>query len=335
MNNFDIGRSANKHINVGRLCCVLEPLTGNLFFSLVDYRNNYFTSDNPNKIIEFYKGFENRDQLIQWMRERPKGVANVHEVFGDNDIIMVIPTADFNGKYSKECRENIFKGLHMVFVESGGRGDFYFNIAHNINVGIRKAMEYNPKWIIFSGDDVFKIDEVAILVNNLKHLSNDKIDVVFTGRSLYHSIPKLIIERNYFTDFINIFRHGILGKSINKLYRKYDVKILISEDRFVQRLLFKVTKYIDFVNFAIFSYKFVMQKGINLYDETFINEGEDSDLSLEIHYNSRRIGRIDFKIGDYIGMSLGTGMDRKMRAVAGLTYLNCKWDKTVLSNSSK
>ena len=45
------------------------------------------------------------------MRERPKGVANIHEFEGDKDIIVVIPTADFNGKYAKECRENIFKGL--------------------------------------------------------------------------------------------------------------------------------------------------------------------------------------------------------------------------------
>src|SRR5579875_2537075 len=90
-----------------------------LFFSLVDYRNNYFMSDDPKKIIEFYNGFENRDQLIEWMKARPKGVATIHEVEGDKDIIVVIPTADFNGKYAKECRENIFKGLHIVFVESG------------------------------------------------------------------------------------------------------------------------------------------------------------------------------------------------------------------------
>ena len=45
-------------------------------FSLVDYRNNYFTSNDPDKIIEFYNSFENRDQLIQWMKERAKGIAN-------------------------------------------------------------------------------------------------------------------------------------------------------------------------------------------------------------------------------------------------------------------
>ena len=86
-----------KTTHMNRLYCPFEKSNSDLLFSLVDYRNNYFTSDDPNKIIEFYNGFENRDQLIQWMRERPKGSATIHEVEGDKDIIVVIPTADFSG----------------------------------------------------------------------------------------------------------------------------------------------------------------------------------------------------------------------------------------------
>ena len=314
-------------INESRRKCNLCRELPVQFFSLVDYHNNYFTSNDPDEIMKFYSHFKTREQLIQWMKERPRGTSNIYEIEGDKDIIVIILTSDFNGKSAKECRNKIFFGLHIIFVESAEIPDFYFNAAHNINIGIEKTMEYNPKWVVVSGDDMFKIDEIAILVNNLKQLSSDEIDVVFTERSLYHSIPKLIVERNYFTDFINIFRYGILGKSINKLYRKFNVKILISEDRFAERLLFRVTKYVDFVNFAIFSHKFVMKKGVNLFDETFINEGEDSDLSLDIHYNNNTIRHVDFKIGDYIGMSLGTGLDRKMRAVAGLTYFNYKWSR--------
>jgi len=77
------------------------------FFSLVDYRNNYFSSDDPKKIMEFYKSFENREQLIQWMKEHPKGVANIHEVDGDKDAVVVTPTADLSGKHARECRANI------------------------------------------------------------------------------------------------------------------------------------------------------------------------------------------------------------------------------------
>ena len=153
--------NSERTLLVGRLHCPVKKSTTDIFFSLIDYRNNFFNSDNLDKIIKFYNGFENRDQLIQWMKERPKGAAYIHEIEGDKDIIVVIPTADFNGKYARECRENIFKGLHIVFVESGGRGDFYFNYAHNCNVGIKKAMEYKPKWVVVSNDDMEMIDSIS------------------------------------------------------------------------------------------------------------------------------------------------------------------------------
>ena len=163
---------------------------------MVDYRNNYFTSDDPKKVMEFYNGFDNRDQLIQWMRERPKGVATIHEVEGNKDIIVVIPTADFDGSYSRECRNNIFKGLHMVFVESGEIPDPYFSAAHNVNVGIKRAMEYNPKWIVISGDDMYKIDDVDVLTNELKNINNEEVDIVYTPPSVLHCSPERVAKRN-------------------------------------------------------------------------------------------------------------------------------------------
>ena len=96
-----------------------------------------FTSYDSNKVVEFYNGFEIGNQLIQWMGERPKDGANIYEVEGVKDIIVVIPTADFNGKYARECRENIFKGLHIIFVERDEVPDPYFNYAHSVNVGIK------------------------------------------------------------------------------------------------------------------------------------------------------------------------------------------------------
>jgi len=58
------------------------------------------------------------------MKERPKGVPWIREVSDQKDIIVVIPTANFNGKYANECKENIFKGLHIIFVESEGEERF-------------------------------------------------------------------------------------------------------------------------------------------------------------------------------------------------------------------
>jgi len=172
----------------GRLrCSVADTNNAPLFFSIVDYRNNVFTSNDPKKTIEFYDGFHSRDELIEWMRERPKGVSYIHEVEGDKDIIVVIPTADFNGKYARECRDNIFKGLHMVFVESGGRGDFYFNMAYNVNVGVKRAIDYNPKWIIVSNDDIYKIHVIRAIIE----LEHHDVNIIRRNRYI-KGMPKAV-----------------------------------------------------------------------------------------------------------------------------------------------
>lgn len=307
-----------------RRCCSLDKSKTPIFFSLVDYRNNYFTSNDPNKIVEFYNGFENRDQLFQWMKERPKGAAIIHEVEGAKDIIVVIPTADFEGKLSRESRDNIFKGLHMVFVESAEIPDPYFNGAHNVNVGIMKAMEYNPNWIVFSGDDMVKIDDISVLINNLRKINNEEFDAVFTGESRYHSQMKTLIARNHIVNIINRIRKGKRGREINEFLNKFGVRFIIGQGGFVQRKIFKGKPYIDLLDFGIFSSKFITKRSNMLFDETFINEGEDSDLSISI-YKEGTFSTIEFRIGDLIGTTLGVGMDRALRSIVGLSYLNFKW----------
>ncbi|MEM0136393.1 MAG: hypothetical protein QXU18_14400 [Thermoplasmatales archaeon] len=309
-----------------RLKCSLngDSLIGE--FSLVDYRNNYFTSEDPNKIIEFYNGFKNREQLIQWMKDRPKGMHTIYEVEGDKDIIVVITTADYDGKYAKECRENIFKGLHIIFVESGGRDDFYFNIAHNINVGIAKAMEYNPKWIVFSGDDMYKIDVSEVLVSKLRMISNVEFDFVYTYPSLYHSHPSKMAKPNVLYKIYYSLIEKSYKRIILELSHKFGIKYIMSPISGLSRRLFKRGyEYLETLDFGIYSSKWVREKGKLVFDETFINAAEDLDLSLHFSLSPERTTRIDYKIGDMIGTTLGVGELRDLRNVAGIAYLNYKW----------
>ena len=178
---------------------------GPLFFSLVDYRNNYFISDDPHKIIEFYNSFENREQLIQWMKERPKGAVNIHEVEGDKHVVVVIPTADFKGKYAKECKDHIFNGLHIIFVESGEYPDPYFNFAHNVNVGIKKALEYHPEWIVYSNDDMRKKSSFSTLITELKNFNNSDKEVIFVKNAKV-SPRWYISRRNMLSKFLDIWK---------------------------------------------------------------------------------------------------------------------------------
>ena len=329
---------SDKILNIGRLHCPVEYLKESLFFSLVDYRNNYFTSDDPNKVIEFYNSFENRDQLIQWMRERPKGVATINEVEGEKDVIIVIPTADFNGQYAIECRENIFKDLHIVFVESGGREDFYFNIAHNFNVGIRKAMEYNPKWVVFSGDDMYKIDEVSILRNQLTKLDNNKIDLVFTKKSAYHSIPARFSKQRITRQIIlkAIWKRkfgGSLLKPFFDIEKKFQCEYFLSQRTGFTFLLYKKGYILtSFTDFGLFSSEYIRRLAGIVFDETFVNAQEDHDFILRAFLRGIRLTRINYKIGDYVGRSMGTGFIRTLRELAGIAYLNQKW-ASIFSNS--
>ena len=305
--------------------CQLDYKKNQLFFSLVDYRNNYFTSNDPDKIIEFYHGFKNREQLIQWMKGRPKGIANIHEVDGDKDVIVVIPTADFNGNYAKECRENIFKGLHMVFVESGKVPDPYFNYAHNCNVGIKKAMEYNPRWIVVSNDDMYKIDDIGTLKLELNKIDNKEVSAVFTIPSIYHSIPVKLAEPNFiFLTYMKI-RNKENRKRVH-LWKKFNIHLLLPSRGLIWSILFKKgIPCFSISDFGIFSSAFLkdfMQENDSLFDETFITATEDIDLSLKITLTRNDFKFINYKIGDFINGTLGSSFSKQLRDLAGDTLLN-------------
>jgi len=308
-----------------------------LFFSLVDYRNNYFTSNDSDKIIEFYNGFENREQLIQWMRERPKGVANIHEVKGDNEIIVVIPTADFKGEYARECMENVFKGLHIVFVESGGREDFYFNYAHNCNMGIKKAMEYNPKWVVVSNDDVYKIDDVSVLSANLQKLDNNLAHLIFTEPpGEFHSLVENIGITRTIRNLVLIIRKNNRAKlSVEK---KMKIKIITWREwyKYLHNIFYKrLVSFPITLAFSILSGEFVRSCNGYIFDEVYVNGFEDVDLSFNVGKLKQKSKWIKFKLGDYVASTLGTGEFRVLRDICNRAYFESKYSNELSLLSKK
>jgi hypothetical protein len=297
----------------------------------MDYLNNLFMSNDLKDILRFYDYFDNRDQLIKWMKERPKGNYRIVEFNNDeNDIIVVIPTMDVNGKFANTCRDEIFKGLHIIFVESG-IGNYYFNYAHNCNAGIKKALGYNPKWIVLSNDDMYKIDDVEVLVNELSKLDPEKIDCVFTSETRHHSYFINIGKPRIYTSILRrIIRHKE-WKIKEKIFKKYEIYLYSGgfKNKFLTNLFLKnLVRFIITSAFGIFSGNFIKKIGNNLFDETYINGVEDVDLSLIIIYNYK-FSFINYKIGDYIGMSLGHASSwphpRAIREFASWAYFNKKF----------
>jgi len=292
----------------------------------MDYRNNYFLSSDPKDIIHFYEGFENKEELIDWMKERPKGSCEIMEVEGEKDIIVVIPTADFEGEYAKRCREEIFKGLHIIFVVSG-KGSNYFNYAHNCNLGIKKAMEYNPKWIVLSNDDMYKIDDVDVLKEQLRNISGENYSVVFTKPSKYHSTLSQIIRINYFYKLFHLITNYAAGRIRLKQYKKFSVEFESMKSKYALFFSFprKGYHFIEALDFLIFSYKFVEQTRGDIFDEIYVNAREDVDLSLRMSLEGKKFAIIDYEIGDYISSTLGNNDNTRIRDAANLCYFNIKW----------
>ncbi|MEM3490209.1 MAG: hypothetical protein QXO75_11230, partial [Nitrososphaerota archaeon] len=296
-----------------------------IFFNTTWCRDRLFTSENPNDILKFYDTFSSRDELIQWMKERPKGRAEIIEVEGDKEIIVVIPTADFNGKYAKECRENIFKGLHIIFVESGFPKDPYFNYAHNCNVGIKKAIEYNPKWIVVSNDDMYKIDDVSKLKEGLRVLDEKSIDVVFTTEGLYHSRYALISERTLARKIILTLLSRYYRKFIY-LEEKFKVTYIVGSSLRKYRLFYDNKIKVRYTgSFAILSAIFANHREGAVFDENYINGTEDIDLALRMRTERTSVQFVEYSIGDVIGGTIGPyDLVRRLRGLVNMCYMNMK-----------
>ncbi|MCL5677799.1 MAG: hypothetical protein M1442_00820 [Candidatus Thermoplasmatota archaeon] len=289
-------------------------------------------SRDPSDVIKFYSHFSNRDELIAWMRNRPTGRQRIYEVEGDKEVIVVIITADYNNKFSVACREQIFNGLHMIFVESG-YGDVLFNAGRNSNFGMSKAIQYNPKWIISSSDDMFKIDDIAVLVSELKKLDHNRIKCVFTyPPGYYHSKPGFVGRPNIlYRILMNLT--GRKRRQIYKLFRKFSGVSYrpLQYDVFLNRLLYKrIAEAVFTIDFAILSGAFVKEKGGNIFDETYVNGEEDSDLSITLTRNKEDYAFVKYRIGDFIGSTSGIGFDRYLRSVATISYFSYKIEKGLL-----
>ena len=311
-----------------RKMCSRDSMADELFFSLMDYRNNLFMSNDFEDVIRFYDSFQNRDDLIQWMKERPRGATYIHEVEGNKDIVVVIPTADFNGRYAEECRKNIFNGLHIIFIESGEIPDPYFNYAHSCNAGVKKALEYDPKWIVISNDDMYKIDDVEVLRSGLMKLDEKKYD--FTVPPLKGGQPlELSMGRKKLTyDFYRVFK----DRPIGHLYNKFNIRYFyivnsIKRSAFVFEKVTGTT-FVSFRAFIIFSAVYLRNEmGGNPFDDVYINEHEDLDLSFRLFLNRARTFSIRYRVGARKGSSLGMTKQRGFRQICGRAYFNFKYEK--------
>ena len=282
----------------------------------LDELNKLFTSKNVEDVIKFYDHFDTAEQLIEWMKNRPSAPMKIYEVEGEKDIVFVIPTANHEGELAKNCANNIFKGQQIIFVESNGP---FFNYARSCNYGLKYALKYNPKWIVLSNDDMYKIDEFSVLKNKLLEIND--ADVVFVTPTVYHSHDISIYSQRL---LLLLYRHINKYNSVRlKLLKKYNIKFLVRQMNAVRRIFMKPIHTFKLTgDFQIFSVDLV--KNLDIFDKAFINSMEDVDFSYKVSKEKIKNTTVDFQIGDYIAKSLGWGVERTIRNISNLAYFNKK-----------
>ena len=281
-------------------------------------------SKNIDDVVRFYDSFSSRQELIQWMRIRPKPEVGLKELDGNKDIVVLILTANFNGRYVEHCINEIYPGLHTILIGGEGHNNSYFNPAYYLNSGIEKAIAYNPRWIIISSDDMRSIHSVDKLKSRLEVIDESKVDVVFTQPSKYHSIPNNLSGANFFRTLL--FKLKRVRRRQLIIEKKFHVKLFPVPVKGIKHLFYrKGFYYVSMASFGIISGNLIKKIGTKIFDETFPIGGFDDDFSIRVIKENFTFTFIDYKIGDMFGSTLGTDMSRKFRDLAGLIYLNEKW----------
>jgi len=274
-----------------------------------------YISDKLDDIYKIYECFS-LEEIIDWMRNRPKAKMDIFEVEGGKEAVVIIPTADFNGQLAKHARE-VFKGLHMIFVQSNGP---LFNYAKSVNEGIRYAKnKYKPKWLIVSNDDVIWAEPPNKLIDALSTVS-DNVDLVMVcppGKAHTKKIT-LISPKSHVFSIMRLY--AMVSKTqwvkvyskFLKYRKKFGIKFWPAMNTILMNLKFGIEEKYNF----LYCGSFCILKD-QLFDENFINGVEDIVLSI-----ASTIQLINYKIEFLSGATLGDNELRMARNLINFIYLN-------------
>lgn len=296
---------------------------------------------NRDTFLDFYNSFNSVIDLIKFLRSRKRPEINIFRVVSDesSEITAVIPTSTIKNKLVKLQIEK-FRGVNLVFVESSGP---YFNFSHSMNAGIDEAIRLNSKYIMLSNDDVFPTEDLSYfqkevvkndmnydiliptIVDNKGFLS-PRQKVFSQTRLIEYMISKNIMRFIYTSEFFSHCR-SLLGKL--DIYSSHDIlkyiilrdqDPLISKNRInqadiiLERVFEKLNPpLIEFHNIQPVSFiKADILKG-EKFDETFVNGGEDTDLSIRLANKGVKVGYIQNRFQNIGGYSMGQNIERFLK----------------------
>lgn len=304
-----------------------------------DHLDKLYFSESADDILQFYREVDNSKDLFSWMRKHTKEDPRVIVVEGEPRVVVVIPTRDANSPMAKQCRDVIFHGVRIIFVQSQGRN---FNFSHAVNYGMKVALSYDPNWILYCNEDMLLVDSPQKLLGCLSGIDHTKYSIVYPRQGAKHSIPLNVSFAKKTGEIVYSLKYS-RGFAIYDILKSYKSKLFVIAtnrqgssylERFKhmpQRLFVENSDmpYVLTGDIGIFSRNYVESLDGKLFDETFINGCEDVELSIRLSRGERGMSA-NYSIGSLNGASLGkTGTiftlginkNRVIRDIANRIYL--------------
>ncbi len=282
-----------------------------------------FTSQDPQVVARFYDHFSTPAELCDWLIHRPSSTPRLREVPGAADLIVVIPTASYDGPMARRCRDTTFKGQHLIFVESPASPDPFFNPESYLRAGFRRALELGPSWIAVAGDDTLLVDSPRVLTEGLGRLDRDAVDTVFTRPpGYYHSLLSKLAPARWLRRVA--YSLSPTKRAVVRTESKFGVSLHAARVKGWESHFFgSGYEHLSFASFGIFSATYVGARNGAIFNESFsLGESGDVELSLRLSRHPERCGFVNYRIGELRGGTLGRGDDRRLRQIAGLALLD-------------
>ena len=304
-------------------------------------RETLYENLTEKNFLQFYNSFDSVNELIEFFRSRKR--ANVQSFLiqseDRSEISAVIPTKSIESKFAKILLKKLH-GMNIIFVESEGP---LFNFSYSMNLGIREAIRMKSKFIMLSNDDIFPLNSIQKLQDEVI-ANSEKYDIfiptVFSGReylspkqNIYaqswltkriiynrlvslinpsgmHKSPRRLVTKLEIYNDPNVLKYIIIREN-DSIFRKYQS---VLNTNMIEHIVRKLNMPLVEINNVqpISIIKTDLLKSEN-FDESFVNGGEDTDLSIRLAIKGAKVHNLKEQFQNVGGHSLGQNVDRILK----------------------
>ncbi len=305
-----------------------------------------YSSDSLSDTLAFYSTLNDIADLVSFSRSRPRPILKVYGrgFESETGLVVVSLTQDIRSPLVTRLLD-AYRTHAIILVESSGK---FFNFAYAMNHGINFALRLRREFVLLTNDDVLPNKPLQCDLFNPNTVRADVLvpGVTLTNGPLSNTIsicrqPRVVqlayrVLGGRLAKFLPVDSRARAWASRSPVMNAGDLAtyILLSGDPFIRwsarRLLERVLGFaseeclrvLNIQPISVFSSRAL--KG-HFFDETFINGGEDLDLSIQLALDRFRFQKVAEQFTSIGGASLGSGESRVARnAVFEALYMGYK-----------